>query len=199
VSVPTRSSLLVRLRNLADEAGWQEFFDTYWQLIYGVALKAGLTAAEAEDVVQETLIAVAKKMPGFEYVGRRDSFRGWLLQITRWKIADQFRKRLPVAQRTATRTNGTRATDRIVDPAGKLDALWETEWQRHILAGALRRVKERVKGKQFQIYFLHVVKDWPVEKVARRLDVNAGQVYLVKHRIAGLVKREVGRLQQGAC
>jgi DNA-directed RNA polymerase specialized sigma24 family protein len=77
MSVSTRSTLLARLRDLADGAGWQEFFDTYWQLIYSVALKAGLTAAEAEDVVQETVIVVAKKMPTFRYDPSRDSFRGW--------------------------------------------------------------------------------------------------------------------------
>ena len=69
-SIATRASLLERLKNLDDQAGWQRFFDTYWRLIYGVALKTGLTHAEAQDVVQETVISVAKHLPGFGTIPR---------------------------------------------------------------------------------------------------------------------------------
>src|SRR3989442_6327941 len=46
--------------------GWQEFFDTYGKLIHRIAVKAGLSDAEAQDVVQETVIVVARKIPGFK-------------------------------------------------------------------------------------------------------------------------------------
>lgn len=82
--IPTRQSLLSRLKDWEDSDSWREFFQTYWHLIYNVAVKAGLTDAEAQEVVQETLIAVAKKMPNFRYDPAVDSFKGWLLQITRW-------------------------------------------------------------------------------------------------------------------
>ena len=63
--VPTRRSLIERLRDLDDQPSWREFFDTYWKLIYAAAIQAGLSAQEAEDVVQETVIGVARKMPDF--------------------------------------------------------------------------------------------------------------------------------------
>ena len=59
----TRWSLLVRLKDWQDQASWQEFFDLYWRLIYAVAVKAGLSDAEAQDVVQDTLLSVARKIP----------------------------------------------------------------------------------------------------------------------------------------
>ena len=61
--IPTRSSLLGRLVNWDDQESWREFFNTYWKLIYSVALKAGLTEDEAEEVVQETVITAAKRRP----------------------------------------------------------------------------------------------------------------------------------------
>jgi len=64
---PTRATLLERLRNLQDHASWQQFFDTYWKLIYCAAIKSGLSDQEAEDVVQETVIGVARNMETFEY------------------------------------------------------------------------------------------------------------------------------------
>src|SRR5262245_26498265 len=89
----TRASLLERLKNWEDKESWREFFAIYWRLIYSTATKAGLSDAEAQDVVQETIITVAKKMPGFKYDPAIGSFKSWLLHTTRWKITDQFRKR----------------------------------------------------------------------------------------------------------
>jgi len=59
--LPTRLSLLARLKDWQDQQSWREFFDTYWKLIYSVAIQAGLSDAEAQDVVQDTLVSVAKK------------------------------------------------------------------------------------------------------------------------------------------
>src|ERR1700730_5130784 len=89
----TRRSLVDRLANWDDQRRWQDFFDTYWKLIYSAAQKSGLTDAEAQEVVQETVISVAKKIDKLRYDSALGSFKGWLLQITRWRIADQFRKR----------------------------------------------------------------------------------------------------------
>src|SRR6476646_9677099 len=92
--IPTRRSLLSRLRDLGDQESWSDFFRSYWRLIYQVSLKAGLSDAEAQEVVQETVISVAKQMPGFRYDPERGKFKGWLLQITRRRIADQVRKQM---------------------------------------------------------------------------------------------------------
>jgi hypothetical protein len=65
--LPTRQSLLARLRDWHDQAGWREFFETYWRLIYNVARRTGLPDAEAQDVVQNTFIYLARRMPNFRY------------------------------------------------------------------------------------------------------------------------------------
>ena len=90
---PTRQSLLSRLRSWDNQDSWHEFFELYSRLIYGVARRSGLAESEAEEVVQETVIAVAKEMPGFKYDRLKGSFKGWLLVITRRRIADQLRRR----------------------------------------------------------------------------------------------------------
>src|SRR6266480_6140625 len=91
--IPTRASLLGRLKDWKDEASWKVFFETYWKLIYSAAIKAGLTDAEAQDVVQETVISVFKTIPDFQYKAAGGSFKSWLLQLTSWRIGDQFRNR----------------------------------------------------------------------------------------------------------
>ncbi len=72
-----------RLKNRDDQESWREFFDTYWKLIHRVAHKAGLHEDEAQDVVQETILSVAKKMPAFKFDPVQGSFRGWLFQCFR--------------------------------------------------------------------------------------------------------------------
>src|SRR5438046_3211659 len=131
----TRRSLVDRLENWDDRKHWQEFFDTYWKLIYSAARKSGLTDAEAQEVVQETVITVAKKIDKLKYDPAIGSFKGWLLQITRWRIVDQFRKRGPgEAKRPRaiddrlTATIERVADSRVVD----LDAVWETEWKENL-------------------------------------------------------------------
>ena len=195
----TRRSLVDRLANWDDRKRWQEFFDTYWKLIYSAARKSGLTDAEAQEVVQETVITVAKNIDKLKYDPAIGSFKGWLLQITRWRIADQFRKREPGDAKRA-RSSDDRATatiervpdSRVVD----LDALWETEWKENLFEAAIARVKKKIEPKQFQIFDCYVRKEWPAQKVAERLGVNVGQVYLARHRVSSLLKKEIRALEK---
>jgi RNA polymerase sigma-70 factor (ECF subfamily) len=195
----TRRSLVDRLENWDDRKHWQEFFDTYWKLIYSAARKSGLSDAEAQEVVQETVITVAKKVGKLRYDPAIGSFKGWLLQITRWRIADQFRKRDPAEARRA-RSRDDRATatiERVPDPgAADLDALWEKEWQENLFTAAIARVKKKVDPKQFQIFDCYVRKEWPAQKVAAELRVSVGQVYLARHRVAALLKKEIKALEK---
>lgn len=194
----TRRSLLERLPDLEDQAKWQEFFDTYWRLIYGVARKAGLTDAEAQDVVQETVVGVARNIG--RYDPKAGSFKGWLLQATRWRIVDQLRKRSP-AEAGKFPSDGTgrdtATIERVPDPVGgTLDAVWDEEWKRSLLDAALERVKRKVSAKHFQVFDCAVRKHWSVAKISTELKVNVAQVYLIKHRLAGLLKKEIAVLDR---
>src|SRR5215467_6299367 len=92
-SLETRPSLLQRLKSGDDTQSWQEFYRIYGGLIRFFAQKAGLTADEAEDVVQETAIGVARGLPDFVYNPKVCRFKTWLLNLTRWRIQNQLRKR----------------------------------------------------------------------------------------------------------
>jgi RNA polymerase sigma-70 factor (ECF subfamily) len=185
---------LLRLKNWSDQSGWQEFFDTYWRLIYRVALKAGLKEDEAQEVVQETLLEVAKKMPGFSYDPAEGSFKGWLLHTTRWKILAQFKRRR--RNRCEVLLAESEATARPGVVSAEWDQLWEKEWQENLLQAALEKVKLQASSQQFEIFYLHVLKGQAVKEVARALEVSPGQVYLAKHRLGRLLRREIQRLQR---
>jgi len=198
--IPTRDSLLSRLKNREDQESWQDFFDTYWKLVYGVAIKAGLTDQEAQEAVQETVITVARRIPEFKYDPSVCSFKTWLLNLTRWRITDQLRKRRPELVGLRQRSDHTPRTstiDRIPDPASlDLDAVWEEQWEQHLMAAAIGKIKQRVSPEQYQIFDLCFFKQWPVKKVARELGISRGSVYLARHRISGMLRQEIKTLEK---
>lgn len=197
--LPTRRSLLSRLRNWDDQASWQEFFNTYWKLIYATATRAGLSDAEAQDVVQETVISAAKQLPQFRYNPAAGSFKGWLRLITQRRIADHLRKAYRQPEFAAHGDPGTGATsemERVPDPSSETpEVVWDEEWARNLLAAALQRVKRQVDAKHYQIFDCYVLKQWPVKEVAKTFGVNAGQVYLIKHRLSALLEKETRKLE----
>jgi RNA polymerase sigma factor (sigma-70 family) len=192
--IPTRQSLLSRLKDWNDQESWRTFFNTYWKLIYNAAIRRGLTDAEAQDVVQETVITVSKNMPNFVYNPAKGTFKTWLMRQIGWQIANQFRKRLPIerAERWAETSTGTAKVEDLPDETvSPLDSLWDEEWERNILEAAMHRVKAKVDGKQYQIFDLYVRQKWPVAKIAKDLKISATRVYLAKHRVGKLIQQEV--------
>lgn len=197
--IHTRVTLLNRLKDWRDQSSWQEFFDIYWKLIYGVARKAGLTEVEAQDVVQETLFSVAKHIPAFKYDPAIGSFKGWLLNMTRWRIIDQVRKRGPVVEHRADSgdTARTATIEKVADPnSPDLDALWEADWEKNLLDSAMTRVKSRLDPQKYQIFDFYVNKEWPPEKVAQTFNVSVNQVYLAKNRVTEMLREEARRLEK---
>jgi RNA polymerase sigma-70 factor (ECF subfamily) len=195
--IPTRYSLLSRLQDWDDQESWKVFFDTYWRLIYSFALKSGLTDAEAEDAVQETIISVAKNIQKFKRDRSFGSFKGWLRNLTRWRIADQLRKRTHSgAVPLDAAGDDVYERDMAEMPASaEAESVWEDEWRVNLMKVALGNVKRAIREEHYQMFDLYVVREWPATKVARTLGVNVGQVYLAKYRVGALVKKEVRRLE----
>ena len=195
--ISTRTTLLERLRDWKDDSSWQEFFNIYSKLIRGVALSKGLTAAEAEDVVQETMLAAAKYIPNFKYDRKVGSFKQWLLNLCRWRIYDQFRRRSISETRPRNDLSvDTNLMSTLVDENGvNFDELWEVEWQKSVMDSAIKKVKTSLDSRKYQIFDFLINKQWPPEKVAESFGISRNQVYLAKHRITILIKKEVERLK----
>src|SRR6185503_20541309 len=156
--LPTRQSLLSRLRDCHDQAGWREFFDSYWRLIYNFARKSGLGDAEAQDVVQNTFIYLSRRMPNFRYQPERGSFKSWLRVVTRSRInvyrrrekANESHMRQPLPGMDDDRAD---PFDQIPDSAADvLDEVWQREWEENLVNTALRRVRTKVSSQQLLIF-----------------------------------------------
>lgn len=197
--IPTRRSLLSRLKNWDDQESWRVFFDTYWRLIYSAARRAGLTEPEAQDVVQETVISVLKSMADFKYRSSNGSFKSWLLQLTSWRICDQMRRRKHQLARgpEGQASDQTDCIEKVVDPAS-LDwqEAWDTDWEKNVMQAAIQRVKKRVDAKAYQVFDLLVFKEWQALRVARALKLSRAKVYIIKHRVSKALKEEVDAMRK---
>ncbi len=196
----TRKSLIARLDNWEDQRTWDEFYQTYWRLIYAVAIKAGLRSEEAFDCVQETILSIAKQSKKKLYDPEQGSFKTWLMNMTRWRINDQFRKRkkdTAMIEGEWADDRKTAVIDRVEDPNGDvLERLWDVEWKKGIADAALSRVKAQVSPKQYQIFDYYVIRQWDAEKVQEKLNVSMAQVYLAKHRVGAVLKKELAKLEE---
>lgn len=210
-SIQTRPSLLDRLKSSDDTESWQDFYRIYGRLVRDFALGAGLTATEAEEVVQETAIGTSRNLPGFHYDPKVCRFKTWLLNLASWRVKDQLKKRRwcgDLAKDSGQNTSGppklvepdrerTATVNRVPDPgATNLDALFEQEWRKNLFTTALDRVKSKFSVKQFQIFDLLVLQEWPASQVARSFGVSLTNVYVIRHRIASAVKKESKKLER---
>ncbi len=214
-SMATRVSLLERLKDWGQQTAWREFAHNYGPLIRNVARKAGLNHAEADEVAQEVMIAVARKIGEFRHAGNAGSFRAWLYQQTRWRVVDQFRAR----ERETIRSQGAdqSSTERELPthlnnppsegansdvlteggnaPRPQVDAgfqqLWDGEWTNHVYRAALARVKGLISARQFQLFDLYVLQGLSVNEAARAAGASLAAVYMAKSRVGRLLKHEI--------
>jgi RNA polymerase sigma factor (sigma-70 family) len=155
-SLATRASLLARLKSGDDSQSWLEFYRTYGGLIRSFAANAGLNTDEAEEVLQETAIGVARRLPDFIYSPEVCRFKTWLLNLVRWRIQDQLRKRVrhPSARhaglslhRSGSPDDGSRTAtvNRIADPTvPEFGRQWDLAWEQNGFQLALEQLRHEI-------------------------------------------------------
>jgi RNA polymerase sigma-70 factor (ECF subfamily) len=146
------------------------------------------------------MMSVAKHMPGFKYDPAAGSFKTWLLNMTRWRIADQIRKRPAQTEYheeyVGPGVRDAKTGERTSHTLPELEKLWDDEWEKSLLHAALAKARRRLDPKQYQIFDCYVNKEWPAERIAKVFGISTNQVYLAKHRMTALIKEEAERIQR---
>jgi RNA polymerase sigma-70 factor (ECF subfamily) len=190
----TRASLLVRLRDRQDEAAWREFVDLYAPLVYGYARKQGLQDADAADLSQEVLGAVASAAGRFDYDPQRGAFRNWLFTIVRRKLLNRRR-----AQQSRPHDNRAVSTQRLLEQCPVPDAgqaLWETEWQQQLFAWACVQARRDICDATWQAFWMTAIEDRSGKQVAAELGLSVAAVYCARSRVLARLKELVRSAQE---
>src|SRR5258708_1660113 len=181
-----RASLLVRLRDPRDEAAWTQFGDLYAPVVYGYARKQGLQDADAADLSQDVLGAVAGAVGRLEYDPRRGAFRNWLFTVVRRKLSNWR-----AAQGNRTQGTGDTGTHQLLEncPAPQdVEAAWEAECERRLVAWACEQVRRDVTDVTWQAFWRTAVEGQPGKQVAADLGVTVAAVYHARSRVLARLK-----------
>ena len=195
--IETNESLLGRLRIDNAHEAWQEFFEAYWGAILRYGRKLGLSAHQAEEVLQETMVVLIRILPEFAYDRNKGRFRNFLLTIV-------HRKALSVLER-GSRNRLLAWNESLesasLDPFGngggpEQEAL--SRWRDSLYEEAIRRMRDdpRLGESTFAVFEAYVIAGQPAEQVARRFKLSENAVYQVRNRLIRRLKMEVSTLMK---
>jgi len=198
-SIGTSPSLLEGIKDPKNNRRWAMFDILYADFIRRLALshKVRLRPHEAEEVVQNVLIEVSRKIGEFDYDPSQGGFRKWLAGVTYYKCMEINRKRSGEeakqgqVHRRPDDSGDTNTIDRIADPhESDFEKVIDDEWDRAFLAATLKRVKEMVEPIHYQIYDSYVLKERAAEEVSKTYDVTKQVVFNVKSRVGKIVQEQ---------
>jgi len=191
----TQPSLIVRVRNSADQSAWREFDRKYRDLILRYARARGLQSADAEDVRQIVMTNLAKGLRGFEYNPKKGRFRSYLGIVVRNAVSQHFRR--PGGSARALDTAVLATTEDDSGDGG--DKLWEQEWVRHHYRLAMATIRETFEARSVDMFDRLLAGD-SADAVAADFDTTSQAVHKVKQRIRDrlkeLIARQVGEEDQ---
>jgi RNA polymerase sigma-70 factor (ECF subfamily) len=178
----TSASLLDSLRAGSDEQAWQSLVELYSPLVRGWLIRHGAPPADTEDIVQEVLLVVVRRIGEFRRQPRAGAFRTWLRTIAVNCLRDQWRRRgkQPVAQGG---TDFGEMIEQLADPHSGLSRLWDLEHDRHVTQFLLQRVRAQVTARNWQAFQRFVLDGLSADDVARELNISANAVFIAKSRV----------------
>jgi RNA polymerase sigma-70 factor (ECF subfamily) len=185
----TRNSLLLRVRDPADQEAWEAFTAIYRPVIYRLARRRGMQDADAEDLTQRVLVSVSQAIRTWEKDEQRGTFRAWLLRVARNAIIN-----------TLTRTprdaaaGGTSVLDRLKAEETQdtaMNDLIEDEHRRAIFRWAAAQVRTEFHDATWMAFQLTAVDGLSVEAAATEIGKSTGSVYAARSRVMRRLKAKV--------
>lgn len=176
----THPSLLVRLRDLHNVEAWEQFVEIYTPLVYSFCFQHGLQDADAADISQEVMRAVAQAISRFEYDPQRGRFRAWLLAITRNKLKRFMAKKWRQPQGGAdTAVMQQWEAQSVLEE----DREWDQAYQSRLFQVASERVRSEVQESTWRAFWLTTFEEQDGRSVAQNLGMSVGAVYIAKSRV----------------
>ena len=190
----TRPSLLIRVRDPADQAAWQEFVEIYRPVILRLARRKGMQAADAEDVAQVILASVAKAIERREHDPERAKFRTWLQRVADNAILNALSREKP------DRGSGDSAMHAVLDqeesPGGPDSDLLRLEYRREVFRWAARQVRKEFRQETWDAFWLTAIEGRSGEAAAKELAKNPGAIYAARSRVMRRIQEKVKEYEE---
>jgi RNA polymerase sigma-70 factor (ECF subfamily) len=193
----TRFTLLARLQEPANQAAWAEFVAVYDPAVYGFARKKGLQDADARDLCQDVLRAVALAIERWDPDPARGSFRAWMFRIARNMLINFCAQR----RRHVRGSGDTAVHQALADQPGhnsRDSALYETEYRRQLFVWAAGQVRDEFTVTTWQAFWLTAVEERDTKSVAEELGISPGAIYIARSRIIARLRARIQQFEDPA-
>jgi len=189
----TRPSLLLRIRDPANHAAWDEFVEIYRPVICRLAGYRGMQEADAEDLAQQVLLSVAGAIDDWEVDPERATFRTWLKRVANNAILNALTRGVP------DRGSGDDDLHRLLEQRPEADGpnsdLLRTEYRREVFLRAARQIRDEFTDDTWNSFWMTAVQGMDVEAAARDLGRTRGSVYASRSRVMKRLKQKVERCE----
>ncbi len=185
----TSFSLLERLRHESNDTAWQRMVEFYNPLIRGWLRRYSLPEQDVDDLVQDVLAIVVRKLPEFHKQPQIGAFRRWLRSITVNCLREFWRSQRFVAKGTGNGDFGG-VLDQLEDPNSALTKLWDREHDEHVTRRLLEMIRPRFEAKTWQAFQRVALEGAPVDQVATELGLTVNAVFIAKSRVIHLLRQE---------
>jgi RNA polymerase sigma-70 factor (ECF subfamily) len=185
----TSVSLLQRLQERPDPESWQRLVDLYTPLLRQWLRRQAVADADADDLAQDVLAVVVRRLPDFRHNQRPGAFRHWLRTILAHRLGDHWRaqKSRPVATGDS---DFQRQLEQLEDPASALSQLWDQEHDRHVVHRLLELLEPHFEPATLRA-FQRLVRDGArAAEVAAELGISVNAVLLAKSRVLRRLRQE---------
>lgn len=182
----TSLTLLERVRQTGDQSAWNRFVSLYWPLLFAFARRAGMNDNDAADVVQDVFLVLMAELPQFEYDEARKNFRGWLKTITVHKCRERQRRRVLAAAQGGDDGGLSGVVDDVA-----VEAFWEGEYQKHLVARALEIMQTEFEPTTWQACWLTTVEARSTPDVAAELGITVNAVFVNRSRVLRRLREEL--------
>src|SRR5262249_9688162 len=174
----TSVSMLERLASAPTDDDWRRLDDLYRPLLRDWIERARVRSSDVDDLVQEVLLVVVRKIGGFERRGK-GAFRTWLRTIPANRMGDYFRRQEHLPTATGD-SDFLRRLDELESPDSALSRLWDREHDEHVAAALMQRVQGNFTPVTWEAFRRHVTKGEPAVEAAKALDLSLNSVLLAK-------------------
>jgi len=191
----TRASLLVRMRDPQDGRAWSEFAQIYEPLVYRLARGQGLQDADARDLTQQVLMAVAGRVGQWDPDRAHGTFRGWLFRVTRNLMVNLMinRRRHPPGKGGS---DVLRLLNEKTAPAGEESVLFDIEYRRQVFRWAAQQVRREFREATWDLFWQTCVDGCEIKQTAEQFDVSVGAVYIARSRVLARLREKVEQLEK---
>lgn len=195
----TSLSLLERLRHSPEKEGWSRLADLYAPLVRVWLRRYDVQDSDANDLVQEVLLAVSRELGTFEHRGQPGAFRGWLKAI----LINRLRKFWRARDRRPEARGDSEIDDRIAqldDPASEMSRIWNREHDQYVLRQLLALAEPHFEPNTWKAFCRVAIEGAKPDVVAQEMGISLNSVCLAKSRVTRRLRQEaVGLIESSSC